>query len=181
MPIIFACSDPASQPFLSVKTNGLLLLAGVTNIGVEAGIGRQFSLDLPLVFSPYTIKNNYRVRVLALQPELRFWLDKFAEGQFVGLTGNVAWFNVSLDKDNRYQNCDGHPLLGIGVSYGYAWKIRPNFSLEFTFGAGYANIHYDVYYNVKNGIKYDSATKNYWGITKAGISLVYIFNKKRGR
>ena len=49
-------------------------------------------------------------------------------------------------------------------------------------GAGYANIHYDVFYNVENGIQYNSGVKNYWGLTKAGISVVYIINiNKQGR
>jgi hypothetical protein len=54
------------------------------------------------------------------------------------------------------------------------WLNR--FSVEFTLGAGYARLDYDVYYNIPNGAKHASGTKNYWGITRGGISFTYHFN-----
>lgn len=169
-------------PILGVKTNAIFLFAGVANAGVEARIGKHFSIDFPVVYSPYTIKNNYRLRALAFQPEFRFWFKGYTEGHFLGLTGNFAWFNIALSNNNRYQDSADRPLMGAGISYGYSWKILPSLSLEFTIGAGYANIHYDVFYNVENGIQYNSGVKNYWGLTKAGISVVYIINiNKQGR
>lgn len=169
-------------PDLGIKTNVALLVSGVSNAGVEVGISDHFSFDFPVIYSPYTIKNNYKLRLLAFQPELRYWLKGFSDGHFFGLTGNFAWFNVALDNDNRYQDTANRPLMGVGISYGYSWRILPALSLEFTVGAGYANIHYDVFYNVENGIRYTSGVKNYWGLTKAGISVVYVFNaKERGR
>lgn len=169
-------------PILGVKTNALVLFAGVANAGVEARIGKHFSIDFPVIYSPYTIKNNYRLRALAFQPEFRFWFKGYTEGHFLGLTGNFAWFNIALSNNNRYQDSADRPLMGAGISYGYSWKILPSLSLEFTIGAGYANIHYDVFYNVENGIQYNSGVKNYWGLTKAGISVVYIINiNKQGR
>lgn len=169
-------------PELAVKTNALLLLSGVANAGVEVGIGDLFSFDFPIVYSPYTIKSYYRLRLLAFQPEFRYWFKGFSDGHFLGLTGNFAWYNVALDMDNRYQDSNNRPLMGVGISYGYAWRILPSLSLEFTVGAGYANTHYDVFYNVENGICYTSGVKNYWGLTKAGINVVYVINaKERGR
>ena len=163
-------------------SNAIFLFAGVANAGVEARIGKHFSIDFPVVYSPYTIKNNYRLRALAFQPEFRFWFKGYTEGHFLGLTGNFAWFNIALSNNNRYQDSADRPLMGAGISYGYSWKILPCLSLEFTVGAGYANIHYDVFYNVENGIQYNSGVKNYWGLTKAGISVVYIINiNKQGR
>lgn len=174
-------SATSKTPILAFKTNALYLLAGVANAGVEARLADRFSFDMPVVFSPYTIKNNYRVRALALQPEFRFWFKEFTDGHFVGINGNFAWFNVALSNNNRYQD-PNRPLMGASISYGYAWKILPCLSLEFTVSAGYANIHYDVFYNVENGIQYNSGVKNYWGLTKAGINLVYIINiNQRGR
>lgn len=168
-----------SVPFLAFKTNALLLGAGIANLGAEVRLADHFSLDFPVIYSPYTIKNDYRIRVMGLQPEFRFWLKNFTQGHFFGLTGNFAWFNVSMSNDNRYQDTDNRPLMGFGVSYGYSWRVHPSLAIEFTAGAGYANIHYDVFYNVHNGIQYNSGVKNYWGLTKAGISIVYILNHRR--
>ena len=38
---------------------------------------------------------------------------------------------------------------------------------------------YDTYYNIDNGARIDTRTKNYWGITRVGISVVYRFNLKK--
>lgn len=174
-----AGSEGSASPFLAIKTNVLYLGAGVANLGLEAKITDNISFDLPVAYSPYTIKTDYKLRVLALQPEFRYWFKGFSDGHYVGLDGNFAWYNVALDKLNRYQDSGNRPLMGVGIRYGYSWKILPSLALEFTLGVGYANIHYDVFYNVENGIRYDSGVKNYFGITKAGISLVYVFNMKR--
>lgn len=178
-PIVPIEISEKTVPDLAFKTNALLLGAGVANLGAEVRLADKFSLDFPVIYSPYTIKNDYRLRLLGFQPEFRFWFKNFTQGHFIGLTGNFAWFNVSMSNDNRYQDTNDRPLMGVGISYGYSWKIRPALALEFTAGAGYANIHYDVFYNIKNGIRYDSGVKNYWGLTKAGISIVYILDFRR--
>ena len=55
--------------------------------------------------------------------------------------------------------------------------------MEFVIGFGYARLDYDIFYNmknVKNGALYDNRTKDYWGMTRAAINLIYQFtNKKR--
>ena len=37
---------------------------------------------------------------------------------------------------------------------------------------------YDTYYNIPNGARLDSRSRDYWGITRLGINLVYNFNIK---
>lgn len=168
----------SAMPEFAVKTNALLLMSGIANVGVEVGIGDRFSFDFPIVYSPYTIKSYYKLRLLAFQPEFRYWFNSFSKGHFLGLTGNLAWFNVALDMNNRYQDSNNRPLIGAGISYGYSWRILPSLSVEFTVGAGYANTHYDVFYNVENGIMYTSGVKDYFGLTKVGINLVYMINAR---
>ena len=79
---------------------------------------------------------------------------------------------------DRYQDAD-RPLLGAGVSYGYLLPLGGHWAGEFTLGAGYANMKYDTYYNIDNGARIDTRTKNYWGITRMGFSIVYRFNLKK--
>lgn len=167
----------------AVKTN--LMLLGMDAIANAAGEvflpplwERHFSVDLSLVYSPYTVASSWKFRALAIQPELRWWIQRKLPwgGQFVGLHTHVAWYSVSTNSLDYYQDRDGRsPLWGAGLSYGYAlalpWWSRC--SMEFTLGAGYARLDYDVFYNVPNGAKYASGTKNYWGLTRAGISFMY--------
>ena len=50
----------------------------------------------------------------------------------------------------------------------------PNFSLEAEIGAGYAYVDYDKFACGKCGTLAKDGNSNYWGITRAGLSLVYV-------
>jgi len=166
--------------FWAIKTNLLQLGIGVANLGVELPIANRYSIDIPVTFSPYSISNSWRMRTLSIQPEFRWWPGKQMRGHFIGVHAQAAYYNISWNNDDRYQDKNGKtPLWGAGLSYGYAIPIRKQWGLEFTLGCGYNHLVYDVFYNVENGAKYATETKNYWGITRAGVALIYKFNKQQ--
>lgn len=160
----------------AVKTNAAYLAATVANLGVEYSFGEHYSVDLPIIYSPYTVARSYRLRFLAVQPEFRYWLRSPMKGHFFGAHLDIGAFNISVDKKNRYQSPDG--FYGVGLSYGYALPFSSHWGAEFTIGAGYVHTKYDTYYNIPNGARYEKGTPyNYWGLTKVGINLVYRFGK----
>lgn len=160
----------------AVKTNVAYLAATVANLGVEYSFGKHYSVDLPIIYSPYTVSRSYRLRFLAVQPEFRYWLRSPMKGHFFGAHLNIGAFNISVDKKNRYQSPDG--FYGVGLSYGYALPFGRHWGAEFTIGAGYVHTKYDTYYNIPNGARCEKGTPyNYWGLTKVGINLVYRFGK----
>lgn len=164
----------------AIKSNALYLAAGVTNIGGEYAFHPHWSVDLPLVYSPYTIARTYRMRFLYIQPEARYWLDRPMKGHFFGVHLHAGVFNVSLDNKNRYQSEKG--FHGAGISYGYAMPLSRRWSMEFTVGVGYAFTKYCTYYNVPNGIRYEKDIPyHYWGLTKLGLNFVYRFGDKCGK
>lgn len=164
----------------AIKSNALYLAAGVTNIGGEYAFHPHWSVDLPLVYSPYTIARRYRMRFLYIQPEARYWLDRPMKGHFFGVHLHAGVFNVSLDNKNRYQSEKG--FHGAGISYGYAMPLSRRWSMEFTVGVGYAFTKYCTYYNVPNGIRYEKDIPyHYWGLTKLGLNFVYRFGDKCGK
>lgn len=164
----------------AIKSNALYLAAGVTNIGGEYAFHPHWSVDLPLVYSPYTIARRYRMRFLYIQPEARYWLDRPMKGHFFGVHLHAGVFNVSLDDKNRYQSEKG--FHGAGISYGYAMPLSRRWSMEFTVGVGYAFTKYCTYYNVSNGIRYEKDLPyHYWGLTKLGLNFVYRFGDKCGK
>lgn len=164
----------------AIKSNALYLAAGVTNIGGEYAFHPHWSVDLPLVYSPYTIARRYRMRFLYIQPEARYWLDRPMKGHFFGVHLHAGVFNVSLDNKNRYQSEKG--FHGAGISYGYAMPLSRRWSMEFTVGVGYAFTKYCTYYNVPNGIRYEKDLPyHYWGLTKLGLNFVYRFGDKCGK
>lgn len=160
--------------FFAAKTNLLFGAATVANIGFEMELGRKWSIDIPFYYSPYNIKWNRKLRVMAVQPELRRWLIKAGEGHFFGVHGHLAGFNVAINDHGRYQDPDS-PLWGFGLGYGYAlnFGVDKHWGLEFNVGFGFANYKYDVYYNMPNGQKFDSGSGWWWGPTRAGITLTY--------
>lgn len=164
----------------AIKSNALYLAAGVTNIGGEYAFHPHWSVDFPLVYSPYTLARTYRMRFLYIQPEARYWLDRPMKGHFFGVHLHAGVFNVSLDNKNRYQSEKG--FHGAGISYGYAMPLSRRWSMEFTVGVGYAFTKYCTYYNVPNGIRYEKDLPyHYWGLTKLGINFVYRFGDKCGK
>jgi hypothetical protein len=157
-----------------VKANLLQLGAGITNIGAEYSFDDRFSVDVPLTYSPYTIKRNYKLKTLSIQPELRWWVKEQLSGHFVGFHVHLAFYNIAINQNNRYQDRDGNtPLIGFGLSYGYALKTKSRWNIEFTLGIGYAHLDYDIFYNTHNGAAYSTESKSYFGFTKAGITLIY--------
>lgn len=172
--------DPIKVPRTTfvLKTNLLAYTLFVANNGIEIPLGDHFSLDIPIYYSPYTLIKSYKFRVLATQPELRYWFNKPMRRHFVGLNALGGWYNIAYDKYDRYQDIDGAtPAWGGGISYGYSLDLDHNWGLEFTAGVGYIRFDYDKFYNIKNGAKIDSKSKPYFGPTKLGINLVYKFNK----
>lgn len=164
--------------FVALKTNVAALGVLVANLGVEFSFGHGFSLDLPVYYSPYDITSKYRVRILGTQPELRYWLrrDCPGDGHFFGLNATVAGFDVSFPHTDRFQDPE-RALWGVGLSYGYALSFGADrhWGLECNIGLGYMNYRFDAFNNVYNGKLIYTGRKDYWGITRVGLSLTYKF------
>ncbi len=160
----------------AIKTNVAYLAATVANLGVEYSFGDHYSIDLPIIYSPYTVARDYRLRFLAVQPEFRYWLKAPMKGHFFGVHLNIGAFNIAVDNKNRDQSPDG--FYGVGLSYGYVLPFARHWAAEFTVGAGYVHTKYDTYYNIPNGARFEKGRAyNYWGLTKVGINLLYRFGK----
>jgi len=58
------------------------------------------------------------------------------------------------------------------------WDIILNkrWSIEAAIGAGYARVHYDKYNCGECGTKIETKNSNYWGVTKAALSIIYFIH-----
>lgn len=162
-----------SGSYIALKTNLPFLAVAVQNLAVEVKVHNHISIDFPIMWSIGDIEREHGLRTIAFQPEGRWWLKSAGKGHFFGLHVHAAWFNLKWE-DTRYQT-EKQPLLGAGISYGYKLPFSRHWGAEFTLGAGYANMEYNTYYNIENGARLDTRKRNYWGLTRAGISLVYRF------
>ena len=168
---------------VGIKTNFAHWATASPNLGVEIGLGKKFTLDVSAGFNPFSYSHNRQWKHWIVQPELRWWTCERFNGHFLAIhaigggfnVGNLSFFPFSMWdglENNRYK---GH-AVGGGLSYGYAWMLGKHWNLEAEIGAGYAHAWYDQY----TGSEYSElvrsdANKNYWGITKLAISLVYLF------
>ena len=169
-------------PYYAVKTNILHDLTTSVHLGAEVRLQRRLTFDIPFTLNPWTFnkEENTKFKFFLFQPELRYWHCEAFNGHFFGLHGHYAYYNVGhLPKppfsDTMNQNRFEGQLAGAGISYGYHWLMSPRLSIEAEIGAGYAQLWYDKY-PCQTCAKYlTSEKKNYWGITRAGISLIYLF------
>lgn len=166
---------------VAIKNNLLYDATATPNLALEFGLGKKTTLEVGAGLNLFTFSDNKKLKHLLIQPELRWWTCDVFNGHFFGLHSHGAQFNVGgwdipvgrLDtfKDSRYQGY----LYGGGLSYGYQWILSPRWNFEMSAGAGYARILYDEYPCVDCGTKIDEGTHNYWGVTKAAVSLIYFF------
>ena len=164
----------------ALKTNALFWATTTPNIGVEVGISHNITIELWGAYNAWKYPDDMKLNLYLLQPEARYWFCERFNRTFVGLHGHYADFNVGgfpdwgfISKnmqDNRYQGY----LYGGGISIGHSWILKKRWSLEASLGIGYAHIVYDKYPCAECGTKLKSGRRNYFGPTKASISLIYI-------
>ena len=104
----------------------------------------------------------------------------FATGARVSEICNLTPTSVDLTnhtikifgKGSKEYRFEGYGYGG-GISYGYNFFLGIRWSIEANLGIGYARLHYDKYKCQKCGEKVGTESRNYFGPTKAGISLIY--------
>ncbi|MDR0508131.1 MAG: DUF3575 domain-containing protein [Dysgonamonadaceae bacterium] len=167
------------SPVFTINSNLLYDVTTSMNIGMEFKVAKRLTLKLPVTYNPWTFADNKKFKFLLVQPELRWWLCEPFAGHFFGLHGHYALFNVGgIGPENITGNIFNHryegDLYGAGISYGYQFYLAPRWNLELNIGAGWAHITYDRYPCEKCASVELSGTKDYFGPTQAGITLIYI-------
>lgn len=174
------CGQPKQQdiykPVFAAKTNLLYWGTTTPNLGFEFALGKKHTLDISGNYNPWTFSDHKKIKHVLVQPEFRYWPCERFNGHFFGIHGHYAHFNAGGIKmlgmnHKRYQG----DLYGGGISYGYHWILGNHWSLEATLGIGYAYIDYKKYGCGNCADKLKDGHKNYFGPTKAGLNLIYIF------
>ncbi len=180
----------ASAQNIAIKTNLLYDASATVNLGVEIGLGKRTTLDISGNYNAWDTNTelNEKMRHLLIQPEFRYYFCERMSGHFIGAHAHLLQYNIngdhwlpsifksassfsSIDQEqSRYQG-EGY---GAGLVYGYDWVVSPRFNIEFAIGAGYVYFDYERYGPTKCDPYIDSGDKHYWGLTKLGVSLVYI-------
>lgn len=184
--LLLFCSPFVKAQDFALKSNLLYDATATINIGAEVGLSPRWTLDVSGNFNGWTMSHERRWKHWMLQPEARYWFCQRFGGHFLGMEAHGGQFNVgglnnsihflgthvSRLSDERFQGW----FVGGGVTYGYAWMLGRHWNLEAEIGLGYSYTRYDTYQCVGCGKKTEEDRHhNYYGPTKAALSLVYIF------
>lgn len=174
---------------VAIKNNLLYDITTTPNLGVELGVGRRNTMQLVYGLNPWKFSDNKQVKHWVLMPEYRYWLCSKFNGHFFGVHAMGGQFNASnvdlpipgaffggdnLQKEVRDNSYEG-TFAGVGLTYGYQWILCRHWNLEAEIGVGYNHVWYDKYKCGVCGPKTADGQTNYVGVTKLGLSLVYLF------
>ena len=144
---------------------------------------REYDADMPLAgYNPFKFNDGKKMKHWLVMPEVRYWTCEKFNGTFIGVHAlggqyNIAGIKLPFGifpnlKDHRY---DGY-LYGGGLTLGHQWILNKRWSIEAAIGAGYARVHYDKYNCGECGTKMETKNSNYWGVTKAALSIIYFIH-----
>ena len=189
-------SISAQAQTVAIKTNLLYDVLTTPNLGVEVAVAKKFTIDLTGQYNPWDLPRNSSMKHYMAQAEGRYWIFEAFNGHFVGVhaqyLGGIEFSGLKLfptfdqfvfDNDFTYKNGQGY---GGGISYGYQMYLTPRLNICFTIGIGYNYFKYDKFkHAIFPGDNYYEKSEsnenylgifenNYFGLTKAGVSIIYI-------
>lgn len=185
--VLVSIGMPAFAQKAGIKTNLLYDATSTMNLGVEFGLSQKWTFDILGNYNPWDFDGR-KMKHWLVQPEVRYWLCEKFNGHFFGLHTHGGQYNFGgmlpwgfsngkmfgIENKNilkyRYQGW----LVGAGISYGYQWILGNRWNLEASLGIGYAYMDYDKYPCGNCGEKLESGHRNYFGPTKAAVSIIYI-------
>lgn len=159
---------------IAVKTNLVGWAAmGTVNLGVEPALWSQWTLAIDGYYNPFSYDQGRQTKMWGIQPELRYWFCQKYSGHFIGLHGQYADYDYGMNK-YRYNGS----FSGLGLSYGYSLPLATRWRLEFNLGAGWIRKNYEKtglpQWEDKDIVFYPRVKENGFGITKAGLNLIFI-------
>ena len=185
---VFFMPDARAQ--FAAKTNLLYDATTTPNLGVELGVGSRNTVSLVYGLNQWKFAHGSRKAMhWVLMPEYRWWTCSKFDGHFFGVHAmggqfNAANMNIPFPgaffggeniakglRDNRYEGW----YAGGGVTYGYQWVLSRHWNLEAEVGVGYNYVNYKKFRCAECGGKIGEGHTNYVGVTKLGLSFIYIF------
>ena len=168
---------------LDLRTNLLYDVMLTPTLGVEWHINRSWGIKMDGSYTHWGSKHGRVHNLWLISPEVRRYIDHVERlCLYIGIGGNVGRYNiykgvignVFFPDETGYQG----RLYSGSLSMGYKLALNPSFLLDFNLGLGYTHVKYDSFtvtdrLRVYKMFKEKDVTKNLWGPTQAGVSLVW--------
>ena len=176
-PVITAATPSWDGYHLALRTNLLYDALLVPNLGVEWRVSENWGVKLDAGGSYWGDEHGKVQKLWFVNPELRYYMGN-ARRFYVGVGGNYSKYNIYkgvlgglISKDTGYQGS----MWNAGATVGYQLPLGRSLALDFNLGLGYNSASYDTF-NVINETrvyKERDQSKNFFGPTQAGVSLVW--------
>ena len=175
-------SQPETYRF-ALRTNLLYDAFLLPTLGVEWRVNRGWGVKLDGSLSWWGSNSDKVQKVWLLNPEVRWYLLRDRRF-YVGASGSYGEYNIYkypvgslFSKDTGYQGT----LWSAGVTVGYQLCLSRHFSVDFNLGLGYTRSKYDSF-GMTDGVRVSNEkdqSKNFFGPTQAGISLVWTIGNNK--
>lgn len=160
----------ADSEKFSLRTNLLYWAMATPNLGVEWKPSNNFGILINGAWSHWIWNSDGKHhRTWLVQPEIRWYLGE-SKHWFLGIEGHKGEFNFKFN-DTGYQG----DVLGGGLTGGYRLLLSKSFDMDFLLGLGCTQLKYDTYYRSNDVMvhKESGLEKNVFGLTQAGVSLIW--------
>ncbi len=168
--LLMTTSMAVKAQILALKTNALMDVAMLPNLGVEIATGNRTSLCAN-GFASWNIYG-MKAKTYGFIPEFRYWLSGNTFSKlFVGAGGTFVHYDLTTGGTNYYGS-----TYGFGVNVGYDYWLSKRISMEFHAGVGMYYYHHAR--TGKDDVPVENPPYNASGWTvlpyNIGISFVYI-------
>lgn len=177
---------------VAVKTN----LITPPSLAMEVSLKQRNSIQLSYEIRPYGFGQrggvDSKAQYWLVVPEYRRWMCSAMNGWFVGVHAMAGQFNIGnvnmpvpgvffsgldIGKAVKETSRVEGTLAGAGINAGYQWILGRHWNLEVEAGVGYFHAWHKEYeyHCTECGSLIDKGETNYVGLTKLGISFMYVF------
>ena len=147
---IFAAVTVSNAQVCALKSNALYLGVGAVNLGAEFSVAPQWTVDVSgtaVIFSPWKNVGNTGLYLNGWDAvaEARYYLCKAFNGHHFGAFLEAARFGQASAPYpfGSTTNMTNIQAGGLGVSYGYYFKLNTYWGIDCTVGMGAALGRYD--------------------------------------
>jgi hypothetical protein len=166
---------------IAINNNLLFDAMGSLSAGVEVPLSKQFSVEAYGSIRPWKRGDISVHKHWSVQSQFRVWPCQVMNGFFFGPYAHYAQFNFG-NRDlffgllkglepNRYEGW----LVGGGIGGGYEYPLSRHWSVGAEIGIGYTYIKAKKYDCEVCGKQKDFDRYDYVGISRLGLSVIYVF------
>ena len=154
---------------LSLRANLLRWAILTPDLGVEWRICPSWGIAVNGSWTSWSWNDKDRRYALwEVAPEVRYYMGE-KKAWYLGAMFKAGQFNYKLSETGKQGD-----LMGGGITAGYQLRLNKALALDFNLGLGYLNADFEKY-EVIDGVRVrcGNETKNWWGPTNAGVTLVW--------